>query len=137
MQGDSGLRIRHAISAKSHTAAASSGAIDTRGYSAAHVIVNLGTGSAGFKKDVIVKESPSTTAASFSAVAGTTFTQLATGISHSTQIGTIDLRKRKRYIQVHLVATNSTATLASAVVVLAEAKVLPATGYTGSEAFSV
>lgn len=127
MQGDKSLRVVHAINAKSHTAVVSSGAIDCLGYSLAHVVVNLGTGGAGFSKAVTVLESDSTTAASFAHVAGSSFTALTTAISNASQIGVIDLRKRKRYINVKMAATNATATLAAANVVLSQAKVIPVT----------
>lgn len=123
------VKVVHAISAASISAAAtSSAAIDTKGFTEAIVIVNAGTAVASAEADVFVMESVSTTAASFAHIAGSSFTQITpTAATNASQCLSIDLTKRKRYLRVKNKGDGTNRVNLSANVLLLGANSLPVT----------
>lgn len=133
LQGNKNWEVVHALSAATLSSAISSAAIDTRGFDEAIVVVNAGTAGATVSGTVFVMESPSTTAGSFSHIAGSSFTTITpTAATKASQFLSIDLRGRKRYLRVKYTTATANALTLAAVVLLGSPKVLPATHASGA-----
>lgn len=127
-QADKFIQVVHAIQAKNHTAAVSSAAIDTRGFDECLVIVNAGTAGATASGTVFVMESDSTTAASFAHIAGSSFTSITpTAATKASQILSIDLRGRKRYLRVKYTTATANAIYVASDVLLLSYRTPPVT----------
>lgn len=127
--GSDFINVYSALVPKAYSAASTStGAIDTLGYSEAIVVLHAGAAAANAEAQVTVLESVSTTAASFAHVPGGTFTQVTpTAATNINQILSIDLTKRKRYLNIKNVGDGSNAVTFGVNVLFFRANSLPVT----------
>lgn len=132
-QLDKNLCVKHAITAASYASSVSSGAIDCKGFSEALVLVNFGVAGTTASLTAHLKESASTTAASFAAIAGASFTTVTpTAATNASQIGRLNLRLRKRYLQVHFTTATANGVVGSADVILGNAQFGPVSSTSAS-----
>jgi len=101
--------------------------IDCKGFDEALIIWNIGTIAATADQTVNIQEAGTNAAASFANVTGACFGEHLAATDLETYVGTINLRKRKRYIRVRSVTSAATAVVAGVNVVLLGAASMPAT----------
>ncbi|HUT78177.1 MAG TPA: hypothetical protein VM285_10845 [Polyangia bacterium] len=125
-QADKLIQVVHAIDAKNHTATVSSATIDTRGFDECLVILNKGTAGTTASGTAFVMESDSTTAASFAHISGSSFTAVTpTAATKASEIVSIDLRGKKRYLRVKYSTATANAIYVAADVILLAYKTPP------------
>jgi alkaline phosphatase len=125
------FRVIHVHSAQNSAVSGNYGTargFDTKGYDSALVITNIGTPATSAEVDITLQEASSNTGASFGHVSGSSFTQATpTAASNASQVGFINLRKRKRYLRLKAKMDGTNSGRFATNVILFNADYLPAT----------
>ncbi len=118
------------LAADAYAAAATYGVVNTyldcQGYDQAVAVIIPGVAAANAESLITVQESDSTTAASFANITNAAFTQITpTAVSHTVQLGYINLRPRKRYLRLKSVGDGSNAVEVAGTILAYGARVKP------------